>query len=53
MSRQVLAAARATQSELLMITPYLVPTPEEEPARSSRRKFKLTVMSWLPVDREL
>jgi cardiolipin synthase C len=29
MTRQVLAAARATQSELLMITPYLVPTPEE------------------------
>ena len=29
MSRQVLTAARATQSELLMITPYLVPTPDE------------------------
>jgi putative cardiolipin synthase len=29
MTRQVLTAARATQSELLMITPYLVPTPEE------------------------
>ena len=29
MTRQVLTAARATQSELLMITPYLVPTPDE------------------------
>jgi putative cardiolipin synthase len=29
MTRQVLKAARATQSELLMITPYLVPTPDE------------------------
>ena len=29
MAPQVLVAARATQSELLMITPYLVPTPDE------------------------
>jgi putative cardiolipin synthase len=29
MAPQVLLAARATQSELLMITPYLVPTPDE------------------------
>ncbi len=29
MAEQVIKAARAAQSELLMVTPYLVPTPEE------------------------
>ncbi len=43
MAEQVLVAARATQSELLMITPYLVPTPDELHAIQDLRRRDVRV----------
>jgi putative cardiolipin synthase len=43
MAEQVLLAARATQSELLMITPYLVPAPDELATVKDLRERKIRV----------
>lgn len=43
MANQVLAAAGAAQTELLMVTPYLIPTPEELNALQDLRGRKVRV----------